>query len=281
MNSFKKVIFVWVLLCASSSSSFGQIVLSGSSYTENFNSLGTATPGPTTLPTGVSVRTGANATSVGTAISINTSGTPLSGSMNTAPSSWTVTNGAGLNVASATGLVGNETGTIQAAQTNRAIAIRQSGSFGDPGAAITFQIQNTVGFADLNLSLALQTVRNDPRETIYTVRYGLGDNPATFTQLGSTYTTSAFNTTPFSATLPGEVNDQNQALFIQIVALSGSTGSGNRDMFAVDDFQLTYAPVPEPTSVLAVAAAVMAGGVGLRRRFRRTGEPAAANVEHA
>ena len=63
----------------------------------------------------------------------------------------------------------------------------------------------------------------------------------------------------------------NDTVWIQVVALTNSTGSGNRDTFAIDNVQLTYTPVPEPGAVLAFAAAGLGLAGLVRRRYR--GEP--------
>jgi hypothetical protein len=243
-----------------------QIVLNTSltSYTETFNSLGTTSPGPSSLPTGVTVRNGATATSLGTGVlTVNTTGV-LSGQMNTAPQTWTTSTPGASNVASGlAGLTDQGTGT-----TNRALAVRQGGnSFpgtptnGDPGVAITFQVGNTTGVRDLSLSISLQTLDIQARDTTFTVRYGVGPNPTTFTNLG-TYSTGGFSpsVSTFTAALGANASDQPDDLWIQVAALSGSSSGSNRDLFAVDNFTLSYtpvAPVPEPAAVFAFAAAAL------------------------
>jgi hypothetical protein len=246
---------------------FGQLSLSGSgTYLEDFNGVGGG------LPTGWTTRTTANATSLGI---------DASGGFNTATSNWNNTAGQFANYASALnpGANGTQTVATQAGYADRALGIRQTGGtggLGDPGAAFTIQLANTAGFQDFNLSFSAQLLSAQPRTTTYTVRYGIGAAPSSFTTLGTIDTSAlngnAFGEDPFAvgpAALAG-INNVNDTVWIQVVALAASTGSGNRDTFAIDNFQLTYTPVPEPGIVLAVGAAGL-GLAGLVRRRRRGG----------
>jgi hypothetical protein len=245
----------------------GQVTLTSTgSYFQDFNSIGSG------LPTGWTVRI--NATN--TALGMNVSTT----NYNQFATSWGTSTGQFANYASALnpGANGTQTSTTQAAYTDRALGVRQdTQDFGDPGAAFTLQLANTAGFQDFNLSFSAQLLSVQPRDTVYTVRYGLGTNPSSFTNL-ATINTGTLNGGVFgedSFTLgPSDlagINNVNTPVWIQIVALSASTGSGSsRDTFAIDNFQLTYSPVPEPGAMLAVAA----GGLGLfslGRRRRRAG----------
>jgi hypothetical protein len=242
----------------------GQISLSGSgTYLENFDGIGGG------LPTGWTVRTNADATSLG-----------IDGSagFNTFTVSWGTTAGQFANYASALnpGADGTQLSTTQAGYPNRAVGIRQLGAFGDPGAAFTLQLANTTGFQDFNLSVNLQTLTNSttsPRVTTYTIRYAVGTPSVAgdFTTLGTYTTDDNFSNATQAFDLSGAtaLNNQGQSVWFQVVALSASTGSGNRDTFAIDNFQLTYTPVPEPGTVLAVAAAGL-GLAGLVRWRRPT-----------
>src|SRR5437868_1837130 len=94
-----------------------QVALGSGTYTQTFDGLAGG------LPAGWTVYTGATATALGNPAS------PV-----TAASSWASTTGQWQNSASATGMTGGESVTVQNASTNRVLAIRQSGAFGDPGA---------------------------------------------------------------------------------------------------------------------------------------------------
>lgn len=240
----------------------GQVSLSSSgTYLQNFDGIGSG------LPTGWTVRDNANATSLGL---------DFSGGFQQNKTLWSSSTGMFANYASALNpnATGSNNSTEQNAMTDRALGLRQASGFGDPGGAFTLQLANTTGFQDFNLSINLQTLTNSvasPRVTTYTVRYAVGTPSVAgdFTTLG-TYTTDAnFSNATQTFDLSGAtaLNDQGQSVWFQVVALSASTGSGNRDTFAIDNVQLTYTPVPEPGAVLAVAAAGL-GLAGLVRRRR-------------
>jgi len=114
---------------------FAQLSLTNSPYQQSFDGIGSG------LPTGWEVRTGATASAFGT------SATPV-----TTATAWNSTSGNFRNVASANGLVSTSTSTEQNNSTNRAIAVRQTGSFGDPGAAFYLQLQNTASKTGFKLS---------------------------------------------------------------------------------------------------------------------------------
>ena len=95
--------------------------LTTSPYTQNFNNIATG------LPQGISAKIGATATSLGTVdMPIYNAGT---GGLANA-TAWNQTSAGLKNFASATGLTSASDATAQAASTNRALGIRQTGSIG-------------------------------------------------------------------------------------------------------------------------------------------------------
>jgi len=141
-------------------SSFAQtLTLSGTSYTQNFNNIENG------LPDGWTVRTGASSSLAGTITSWQTA--------NSAPqsNSWSATTGRFANHAATvsnfgTNFVSNESAVTQAAATNRSLAIRQTGGFGDPGAAFVLRIENTIGLGNFEMAidlLMLSACRRAPR----------------------------------------------------------------------------------------------------------------------
>ena len=227
------------------STTYGVIVLPDGGYTQDFNSIGAG------LPAGITVRTGATASILGTVQTFNQS-----------MSTWGTTTGAFANFASSTGLASSATTAQQNGSVDRAVGLRQTGAFGDPGASYTFQFQDTLGYEDFAMSFSAELLSNQPRSSTWTVQYGLGATP-TFTTLG-TFIPSAYGSTTYSYDLPTSLDDQSLALWIRVIALSASTGSGNRDTFGVDDFSLNYSTivaVPEPSP--ALFAALLAGAFGL------------------
>ncbi|GAB4091076.1 DUF5689 domain-containing protein [Flaviaesturariibacter terrae] len=205
----------------------------------DFNGIGTGS-----LPTGVSVRTGARADTIG-----------ASANLNTAPSTslWKTFTLGFKNYASATGLTMGADSATQVAATNRALGIRQTGTVGtggDPGAAFVFLVNNTTGKNNLKMDFQLQsldTASTVTRTTTWAVDYGIGDNPTVFTavpaaNISGNLTTGnhVFSNSAISVTFPAAVNNQAQKVWIRIVSLTASTGSGSRGASAIDDVKFTW-----------------------------------------
>jgi hypothetical protein len=228
-----------------------QVTLTGTNYTQNFNSISNG------LPPGWSVRTNATATSLGTAAAFNTTNI-----------SWGTQAGQFANCAGAvanngTNFFGDESPTIQGSCTNRALAIRQTAAFGDPGAAFVFQIANTTGFSNFTFSVDLSLLKSNSNSTTWTIDYAVGDSPASFTLLGTNSDPGNFSTTNRTFTLGTDADSQPNNVWIRIAALSADTAGGTRDTFGMDNFSLSWTannqPVVAPVTP-AIAAMVMNGG---------------------
>ncbi len=244
---------VLVLMAAGACSDRAALILNGTSYTESFDSIGSG------LPAGWSVNTGASASSVGTAHSFTTSA-----------NTWGDTGGSFKNLASSDGLTSGSSTTAQGNSTDRALGIRQTASFGDPGAAFELNIQNTKGFNNFSLSVSLEMLSVQGRSTTWTIDYRLGDS-GDFISLGTYADPGTFGSTTFTANSAAlnSWNDQSQDIWFRVVALGASTGSNNRDTFAIDDFSLTYSDVPEPAKwglISAVGLLALCGWRGWRQR---------------
>ena len=206
------------------------ITLNTSPYVIDFNSIAGQ------LPAGVSVVTGANATTAGTAASLITS--PQS-------SLWNRTSAGFRNYASAAGLHMGSDSVAQVNSANRALGFRQTGSAGDPGAAFVFMINNTTGKSNLKMDFQLQSLdTSSTRTTTWAVDYAVGDSPAAFTALaptGSMVTgNKTFTDTAISVSLPAAVNNLSQKVWIRVIALTPTTGSGTRASSAIDDVKFTW-----------------------------------------
>lgn len=216
-----------------------QIVLSGTSYSQNFNSLGSG------LPTGITCRTPISATDNG--YSIVPSPTPKE---------WhnASLQGNFYNFASATGMTGSEDVATQNAALNRSLGIRQSGSYGDASSnpptppCFLFTISSTPGFTGFAMSLDLMMLSVQPRSTTWTIEYRIGTT-GTFTVIGTYNDPGAFGTTPFSYNFGSALDNVNGTIEIRVAALNPSTGTGTRDSFGIDNFSLTWsvAATPPPT----------------------------------
>ena len=223
-----------------------QVALTGTAYTQDFNGLGSA------IPAGFSVYTAATATSLGTAATV-------------APAAvaWNNTTGAFKNFASATGLTGTAAVADQTAATNRALGVRQTSAFGDPGAAFVFQATNTTGKKNLTLTFQLQSLDKDiTRSAIWRVDYATGANPTTFTTVGSGTTIggSTFSNTTVTASFGTALDEQAGPVTIRIVTLVATSGAGSRPSSAIDDFRLTWESPTATTPDLTVTPTALSFG---------------------
>jgi hypothetical protein len=205
---------------------------SGTSYTQSFDELATG------LPAGFAVYTGASTTSLGTVAPITL--TPG------ATTTWASTGGGFKNYASAT--IGSGTTTAnQTSATNRALGVRQTGSVGDPGASFVFKLANTTDRIGFSLAFKLQSLdASSGRTTTWTVDYGIGANPTTFTPVATGTTGSFFASNTVTADFGLGLNNVSGPVTIRITALDPSSGGGNRASSAIDDLTLSWNPSTTP-----------------------------------
>ena len=236
------------LLVLSVCASYAQVTLGTSPYTQNFNSLSSG------LPSGFSIRTGASVSSLGTSVGFNS-----------AAVAWNNTTGGFKNFASATDLTATSTSVQQSSSTNRSLGLRQTGTLGDPGAALVLQLANTANLKDFQLSFKLQSVDvTSPRVTTWKVDYGFGSSPVSFTAVATTGVSntggSTFSNNTVTVDFAGALNNKNENVWIRIVALTPSTGSGNRPSSAVDDLSLSYSPFTANTASLSATPSSLSFG---------------------
>lgn len=197
------------------------------SYVQNFDAIGTG------LPTGFTVRTGATNSAIGTTATLTTAAT-----------AWSNTSGAFKNLASADALTSTATTTDQAGAADRSLGLRQTGTLGDPGGAFVVQLANTNMRTGFKLSFKLQSLdATSPRSAAWAVDYGFGAAPTAFTPAAATGTLttggSAFTNNTVTVNFNSALDNQNQNVWIRIITLNATTGSGNRPTSAIDDFNLT------------------------------------------
>ena len=215
----------------------GAVELAPGGYTQNFDSIGTG------LPTGWSTWVSATSSSLGT-ISPFASG----------PSLWPSSGGGFKNYASF-----NAANTDGGATTSdRALGVRQvSGSGGfDPGAGFSVKLANTLGKSNINLSFKAMLLDVQTRSTTWTVQYGIGDAPTSFTSLTTFVDPGTLGSTTINIPDIAALNNLNTPVWIRIAALSATTGSGSRDTFAIDDFSLTY----DVSSAVTISSFVASSG---------------------
>lgn len=211
------------------------ITLTTSPVTLDFNGIASG------LPAGVFVKQEATATALGNDASVYSSW---------AKTAWSQTSLGAKNFASATGLTGASDAAAQDASTNRALGFRQTGtaaSGGDPGVAFVFQLANTTGKTNIKLNFLLQSLdvtSTVTRTTTWTVDYGTGDSPSTFTTIASSpatlVTNNTFASTPVAVDFGTALNNLSSKVWIRIVAKTATTGTGSRPSSAVDDVKFTF-----------------------------------------
>ena len=211
--------------------------LTNSPYVQNFDGIAIG------LPQGISVKIGASSSSVGTADMPFYPATGLS-----SPTAWNQTSAGLKNFASFTGMSSSSDAAVQGAHPNRALGIRQTSATGyDPGASYVILLSNTSGKTNFQLTFLLQSLDVTPggRTTAWSVEYGIGDAPTSFTSVTSSPATlstnlGTFSSTPVTVNFGSSLNNISQKVWIRIVTLAATTGSGNRPSTAIDDLQLSW-----------------------------------------
>ncbi len=251
------------LLCLGSLAAQAQITLTGSSYTQDFNGIGGG------LPAGWSVWTAATATALGTDVS-TTKYTAM-------PTRWNLTSGGFRNSASANGVpfYASLDSAAQSASPDRALSVRQVGNTSstfpgsDPGAAFVLMIDNTVGLAGFNLSFDLQSLDSTSgRVTTWSVDYGIGTAPSSFTTVATSGTATTggntFANNTVTASFGSALDGLSGPVYIRIVILSATTGSGNRTTTGIDDYTLTWSGAGAPSlRPIATSFSPAPGAVGV------------------
>jgi hypothetical protein len=242
------------------------VTLSGTSYTNTFDTFETD-GGP---PTGWVTYTGANATSPGSIFGWT------NGCIYASYNTWRTTSGRFANQASsysygsaysgATNFVGTESPQIQTNEPNRCIAVRQTGSLGDPGAAFVFKIADTLNRKNFHLYMDLLSLDSSVgRSNLWTIDYGFGNPPSSFVPVASWRSwASNFITFHTNITLPNGTVDNNAGpVWIRVVTLTASLGAGNRPTTGIDNFGLTWEEgvACTPVSINANPASITNGYV--------------------
>jgi hypothetical protein len=221
-----------ILVCSiivTATAASAQVTLTGTSYAEAFDGIGSG------LPPGWTVRTNASSTNLGAPASFNATNT-----------TWGTQTGQFANYSSTTGnggtnFLGGESTTVQGNCTNRCLGMRQTTSFGDPGAAFVLQLQNTLGFSGFQLSLDCNLLSEQTnRSTVWTIDYGVGAAPVSFTVLGTYADPGAFGATTKTFSFGNRLDRLDQNVWIRVAALDASTGSNRCDTVGIDNVRLAY-----------------------------------------
>ncbi len=220
-----------------------------SSYSQDFNSIGTA------LPEGWAVWINSTDTGNGTAF---TWSTDLVANNATANSDNYFRNVPGASQTWTPGL---------SAGDDRALGWR-AGNAGSRDGSITFSFNNTESWSLTALSFQIFTPNNAGTAGTFALEYQIGDS-GTFTQLGEVSYTSdtaqnplQLTTISLSALDLAPLGNQSQQVTLRLnnTAATGTTFQS----VAIDNF--TYSAVPEPASAAAVVGTAGLAFAGLRRR---------------
>jgi hypothetical protein len=242
----------------------GQVSLTGTSYAQNFNSLASG------LPAGWTVHTSATQSTFGNSATLTS----------TAITWDTALVGTDFRNVSSNNITYTTTGATQAANANRALGWRPVGSNSatvTPArtGAVMLSLSNTTGFQNFSLSVDLFGLNLTTTSQTYVLEYRVG-NSGNFTSIGSYTTTATTDTSNYdniqtltanSVTLSA-LNDRSDAVYLRLRGTSAS-GSSNLDHIAIDNFALTYAVIPEPSTYAAIVGALTLAGVALHRRRQR------------
>lgn len=235
MNKFLRAsALICCLITTLVSKNWGQVILTTSPYTQDFNSISSG------LPTGWTVRTGSTGSALGATATLVTTAT-----------SWSTSAGNFRNGAAASGLTSASIAADQNNSTNRALAVRQTGAFGDPGAAFVLQLANTSGLTNFQLSFKLQSLDGsaDGRTSTWRVDYGFGATPSSFTSVTTSpasLTTvlaaggASWGSTDVSVNFGTALDNTANDVWIRVTTITPSTGSGSRPTTAIDDVQLSF-----------------------------------------
>ena len=258
-----KKTFLLFALATSAFTANAQLNLGATPYTQNFDTIGSG------LPNGWLAYTSATTTSLGTIYSWSgstnfgvwadtTSGLPAACTY--CPDVF----GKGFkNSASFDGSTKTDIGDVQKLNKDRAFAVKQTSFAGfNPGPAFVLHLSKTVGLSNLAISFKLQSLDyTDLAVTTWTIDYGIGTAPTAFTAVPTTgdMTTGGltFKSNTVTANFGTALNNSFQEVWIRIVALSATTGGGNRTVTGIDDFTLTYTGAPSEVSEVTSHPALM------------------------
>jgi hypothetical protein len=238
-----KKLYILVSLALVAFTSNAQLTLTGTNYVQNFDTIASG------LPIGWATYSAATSSSLGTLYAFG-GGAAFGAWFDTLDCPSDVFGHGFKNCASYDASTDSMTCSQQLAITNRALGVRQSGATGfDPGVSFALELANTTGFQNFNLTFELQGLDiRSTRTTAWTVDYGMGSAPTTFTPVTPTSGTMTSGGTLFTSnhivvSFGTALDNQSGPVWIRISSLAKTTGSGSRTTSAIDNFALAYTPV--------------------------------------
>ena len=139
----------------------------------------------------------------------------------------------------------------QTNEPNRCLGIRQTGTTYDPGSAFVLKLANTMLYDTFTLWFDWMNLDpTSPRQTTWLVQYGITDPVygvptafQTFSGFSSTIANKPGSNhwATVKISIPnGTINNIDDQVWLRIVTLATSQGTGNRETFAIDNFGLTW-----------------------------------------
>ena len=275
-----KKIYLLLSFAAFALTANAQLALTGTTYSQNFDGIGTA------LPTGWACYSAATSTSLGTLYAY-TGGAAFGAYYDTTDCPSDVFGHGFKNCASADNGIANATVncTTQAGLANRALGVRQSSAAGfDPGISFVLELANTTNLSNFAIGFKLQGLDiRSPRITSWTVDYGIGASPTSFavqTPVSGYMSTgnSKFTDTTVAFVFDAGINNQSQPVWIRISSLAKTSGAGARTTSAIDDFNMTFTnvngvqPVTSPELSLKVIGSATANDIRLGYNVAKEGQ---------
>lgn len=228
LSSYILILFLPCFLSA-------QVTLTTSPYSQNFSTIGSG------LPTGWTIRTGATASALGSTVSLTTAAT-----------AWSTSTGQFANYASANSPASAaDNSSTQSSRSDRALGVRQTSSYGDPGVAFVLQIANTTGLSNFSLTFKLMNLDAAAgKSTTWKVDYGFGASPTSFTDAttspaspttGNSSAWGPSNGTTVTVNFGALLDNKSGPVWVRIVTKTATGGSGlMRPVTAIDDYNLSW-----------------------------------------
>ncbi len=248
MKAVRLRLLTWTILVLGCSAQAQVSIVS--SYSQNFDTLGTALPG------GWGVWTSSTTTGNGTTFA------------------WTTTQIANNAAAAATSYFRNLPGASQtwtsslSSGTDRALGWR-AGTAGSRDGSVSFTLSDTAGYNLSSLSFQLFTPNSSGTASTFQLQYQLGTS-GTFTQLASVSYTNDTAQNPLVVTTITLTGAQltalnNQSNQVTLRWDNTATSGTSLQSLALDNFSYTATAIPEPSTYALILSAVALAGVMFRR----------------
>lgn len=237
------------------------LTLSGTNYFQNFDNIGSGLPGEWL------VYTNAKSTQLGTLLTLASSD-PTATINGWASTSFGFKNLASItNTVGGTNFLGTEALTNQSGTLNRVLGVRPTGG-SDPGSAFVLKIANATGFGKFKLNLDFLLLNPQTRSNYWAVDFGVSPDgfspPSSFTVVTTNayFAFGTFGSTNVTVDFGTLLDNQPGPIWLRIVNLAGSQGSGNRPTVGIDNFSLSFTNIPNVVIPVSITS-----GIGTNNAF--------------